>query len=86
MRLSARGVGGNKALGTTLAYSDHDDVGGDDSDDTEGSGSNKALGRTLAYGDPSWVSTWYLDPACSVLSRAIIKEEDGKKLNMSSIF
>ena len=51
-----------------------------------GSGSNKALGRTLAYGDPSWVSTWYLDPACSVLSRAIIKEEDGKKLNMSSIF
>ena len=48
--------------------------------------SNKALGRTLAYGDPSWVSTWYLDPACSVLSRAIIKEEDGKKLNMSSIF
>ena len=51
-----------------------------------GSRSNKALGRTLAYGDPSWVSTWYLDPACSVLSRAIIKEEDGKKLNMSSIF
>ena len=51
-----------------------------------GSGSNKTLGRTLAYGDPSWVSTWYLDPACSVLSRAIIKEEDGKKLNMSSIF
>ena len=51
-----------------------------------GSGSNKALGRTLAYGDPSWVSTWYLDPACFVLSRAIIKEEDGKKLNMSSIF
>ena len=51
-----------------------------------GSGSNKALGRTLAYGDPSWVSTWYLDPACSVLSWAIIKEEDGKKLNMSSIF
>ena len=51
-----------------------------------GSGSNKALGRTLAYGDPSWVSTWYLDPACSVLSGAIIKEEDGKKLNMSSIF
>ena len=51
-----------------------------------GSGSNMALGRTLAYGDPSWVSTWYLDPACSVLSRAIIKEEDGKKLNMSSIF
>ena len=51
-----------------------------------GSGSNKALGLTLAYGDPSWVSTWYLDPACSVLSRAIIKEEDGKKLNMSSIF
>ena len=44
MRLSARGVGGNKALGTTLAYSDDDDVvddvddygGGDDSDDTEG--------------------------------------------------
>ena len=51
-----------------------------------GSGSNKALGLTLAYGDPSWVSTWYLDPACSVLSRAIIKEENGKKLNMSSIF
>ena len=38
VRLLARGVGGNKALGTTLAYSDHDDVddygGGDDSDDT----------------------------------------------------
>ena len=44
MRLSARGVGGYKALRTTLAYSDDDDVvddvddygGGDDSDDTEG--------------------------------------------------
>ena len=33
-------MGGNKALGTTLVYSDHDDVGdyvgGDDIDDTEG--------------------------------------------------